>query len=376
LWYQFQQRPAWRDHYLTLQQRPGQAAFPQITLADVRQREPNTSAAIWPFLPATLDKIAQAVEKKEQVLVLINQLGYARFIQCKACGQKFVCPNCSLNLKYFHQRQELACSYCDFVMAAPSACPTCGNLTFLAQGLGTEKVSLTLQEQLPHINVARFDREELKNFKQISQRLQDFHEGKIDVLVGTQMLAKGHNFKKVNLVCVLGIDHALNFPDFRARERVYQLLTQISGRAGRYGPQSEVIIQTLNRDDQLFTYIKDHSFLGPYEEEIAVRQLAGCPPFGRLVAIYLSGPAASLVEQAALTLAQQAKALSKQGFPQVQVHGPRPGLIEKVANKYRWTILLKSSDPPQLHHLLFKLQDQLSFKKVSIRLDVDPYFLN
>ena len=388
LWYQFQQRPHWREHYLTLQHRPGQAAFPKISILDVRQQAPTTGpaaglnfrdqnkAALWPFLPSTLAKIAQAVAQQEQVLVLINQLGYARFIQCKACGQKFVCPNCSLNLKYFHQRQELACAYCDFVMPAPAECPTCGNLTFLAQGLGTEKVSLTLQELLPNVRVARFDRDALKNFKQISQRLQEFHEGKIDVLVGTQMLAKGHNFKKVNLVCVLGIDHALNFPDFRARERVYQLLTQISGRAGRYGPQSEVIIQTLNRDDQLFKNVQQHSFLGPYEEEIAVRRMAGCPPFGRLVAIYFVGPGAAHVEQAAVTAATQAQQLSKASFPLVQVLGPRPGLIEKVANKYRWTMLLKSSDPPQLHHLLFKLQGQLNFKKVSVRIDVDPYFLN
>ncbi len=175
---------------------------------------------------------------------------------------------------------------------------------------------------------------------------------------------------------VLGIDHALNFPDFRARERVYQLLTQISGRAGRYGPRSEVIIQTLNRDDQLFTYLKEHSFTGIYDEEIPIRQMAACPPFGRLVALYLSSTQAHLVEQAAVTLAQQARQVASKLFPHVQVLGPRPGLIEKVANKYRWTILLKSTMPAQLHHLLFHIQDQLNFKRVAIRIDVDPYFLN
>ena len=190
------------------------------------------------------------------------------------------------------------------------------------------------------------------------------------------MLAKGHNFKKVNLVVVLGIDHALNFPDFRARERVYQLLTQISGRAGRYGPQSEVIIQTLNRDDQLFTYLQTHSFTGIYDEEIPIRQMALCPPFGRLVAIYLASTQAAMVEQAAAMLAQQARHWAAKYYPQVQVLGPRPGLVEKVAGKFRWTILLKSAVPAQLHHLLFQMQDQMSFKRVAIRIDVDPYFLN
>lgn len=398
LWYQFQQRAAWRDHYLVLRHRPGQAAYPQITIADLRQSQQDrpsrearslhsleitdnvsgkpTSSSPWPFLSQTLAKIGQAVQKGEQVLVLINQLGYARFIQCKACGQKFICPNCSLNLKYFHQRRVLACSYCDFALPVPEECPTCGNLTFMAQGLGTEKVSLTLQEQLPQLRVARFDREELKNFKQISQRLAEFHAGEIDVLVGTQMLAKGHNFKKVNLVVVLGIDHALNFPDFRARERVYQLLAQISGRAGRYGPHSEVVIQTLNRDDQLFTYLKDHSFTGIYEEEIPIRQMAGCPPFGRLVALYLASTQAAAVEQAAAAIAHQARQRAAKLFPQVQVLGPRPGIIEKVANKYRWTILFKSAVPAALHNFLFQLQDQLNFKQVAWKIDVDPYFLN
>ena len=398
LWYQFQQRQDWREHYLVLQHRPGQAAYPQITIADLRQSMSGSSPKMamttvsgeinapvngqsvrgqtWPFLPQTLTKIKQAVGRGEQVLILINQLGYARFIQCKACGQKFVCPNCSINLKYFHQRRELACSYCDYVLPVPEECPTCGNLTFLAQGLGTEKVSLTLAQQFPQMRVARFDRDALKNFKQISQRLAEFHEGKIDVLVGTQMLAKGHNFKRVNLVVVLGIDHALNFPDFRARERVYQLLTQISGRAGRYGPRSEVIIQTLNRDDQLFTYLKNHSFTGIYEEEIPIRQMAVCPPFGRLVAIYLASTRPRIVEQAALALASRARQYATRSFPQVQILGPRPGLIEKVAGKYRWTILLKSAVPAQLHHLLFALQDAISFKQVALRIDVDPYFLN
>src|SRR5690606_12730895 len=170
----------------------------------------------------------------------------------------------------------------------PNQCPGCGGLTLVHKGFGTEKVQEVLQNIFPERKIERFDRDEIKNFKQLEARLNEFHEGTIDIMVGTQMLSKGHNFEKVKLVLILGIDSQLNFPDFRSQERVYQTLTQVAGRAGRYSKDGKVLIQTLNPESSLFEIVKNHSFHEFYKDETEIRELCDCPPFKRLAMIHFS----------------------------------------------------------------------------------------
>ncbi|MEI8346574.1 MAG: primosomal protein N' [Pseudomonadota bacterium] len=375
IYYQFKTRPDWKEFYLTLPDRIGEARLPKIQLVDMRAHSDQTEE-MWPFMPVTLDKIKSALEKKEQVLVFVNRLGFAHHLQCRACGQQFSCPNCSVNLKYFHARKEMSCQYCNYKAPYPEICPTCGNMNIYQKGFGTERLQHILQNLFADKSIERFDRDEIKNFSQLNQRLNDFHQGKIDILVGTQMLSKGHNFHRVNLVCILGIDSQLNFPDFRANERVYQLLTQVSGRAGRFGPHSEVLVQTLGGENNLFKHVVEHSFDGPYQEELAVRQMCQCPPFSRLAMIYFTSKWQGRTVEAAQKAKELIDNLIRKHFSEVEILGPRPGLVEKRVNKFTWNLMVRSSNTNQLHQLLQNFLAHFEAPNgVTTKLDVDPYQL-
>jgi len=220
-------------NYFSLKERVNQSKLPLIDLVDLRKDKSLENPEIWPFKEHSIKKIAEALAKNEQVVVFVNRLGYANYLQCSACGYQFFCPNCTINLKYFHKKNEVQCQYCEYTDKKPEICPQCSNLNILQIGFGTEKLQQVLKKAFPSQTIGRFDRDDVTTFKKLEQRLDDFHQGKIDILVGTQMLSKGHNFKNVNLVLIFGVDLQLNFPDFRSNERAYQLLTQISGRSGR-----------------------------------------------------------------------------------------------------------------------------------------------
>lgn len=362
--------------YLTLKSMALSTQRPKISLIDTRVKE-QTDSDIWPFQESTIQKMKDALEKKQQVLVFLNKLGYADFLQCTTCGHHFHCPNCSSNLKFFKYQNKISCQICGYDDRAPEICPTCGNMKIKQVGYGTEKLTEVLTRYFQSYIVDRFDREELKTAKSVEKKLASFHAGEIDILVGTQMLSKGHNFKKVNLVVVMGVDAQLNFPDHRATERTYQLITQVSGRPGRFGSESEVLIQTLNTDNSLFKIIQEHSFHQFYEDEIALRKLCFAPPFARLTMIYLTGKKQGDVAEAAVYASKMIKHLISEHFNQVEILGPRPAIIEKRVNKYSWTIMLKSNDRNQLHSCLntfSKLSNSLN--RVSIKYDIDPYHMH
>ncbi len=233
-------------YYHRLSSRINNIKLPDIELVDLRERSIDSDYKSWPLCNKSIDYIGEALKKKEQVLIFINRLGYSSYIQCSGCGHQFFCMNCSTPLKYYKLKKELICHHCDYKEAYPNECPKCGVIDLSQKGFGTEKVQEVLQNIFKDSKVDRFDRAEIKTFTALEQKLSDFHEGKIDILIGTQMLSKGHNFKKVNLVIVLGVDNELNYPDFRSQEKAFQLLAQVSGRAGRYTSEGKVLIQTLN----------------------------------------------------------------------------------------------------------------------------------
>jgi primosomal protein N' (replication factor Y) (superfamily II helicase) len=361
--------------YLTLKSMALSAQRPVISLIDIRKKESNNQE-IWPFQESTVQKINLALEKKEQVLIFLNKLGYADFIQCSTCGHHFHCPNCSSNLKFYKFQKKVSCQICGYEDKSPEICPTCGNMNLRQVGYGTEKLTEVLSAYFPKHKVDRFDRDELKTPKSVERKLKEFHDGQIDILVGTQMLSKGHNFKRVNLVVVMGVDAQLNFPDHRATERAYQLITQVSGRPGRFGADSEVLIQTLNSDNALFKIIQEHSFSDFYQEEISIRKLCSSPPFSRLAMIYLTGTKQGEVAESAVNAARQIRHMINEHFKNIELLGPRPAIIEKRVNKYSWTIMLKSSDRVQLHHCVNTFKGLTSsFKKITFKFDIDPYHM-
>lgn len=366
------------NHYFALRKRVLEAKLPKVELVDMRGRSKvEAERAIWPYSSESISKIKRALDIGEQVLVFINRLGYANYLQCNACGHQFACPNCSTNLKYFKKRNEISCQTCEYKEKAPEMCPECMNINLAPKGFGTEKAYEILQELMPSKKIERFDRDEIKTFTQLENVLDRFHKKEIDVLVGTQMLSKGHNFKNVNLVLILGIDSQLNFPDFRSNERVYQTLTQVSGRAGRFGKDAEVLVHTLAPENKIFTYLKKHTFEEFYQDEIPMREMCSSPPMKKLILIYFNSKSQETVILESSKQASVLRDMAQKHFSQVEILGPRPSMVEKKINKFTWSLLIRSSDLNQLHNLL------KTFGKIyrpphtiSLKIDVDPYYFD
>lgn len=362
------------ESYYTLKERAGEGQFPKLVLRDITQKFNHENPA-WPLLDETLDDLKAALDKGEQALVFINKLGYSSFVQCRNCSHQFLNENCGCmnNLRYFKQKNCLSCAHCDFVMPLPEQCPECGGISLINKGFGTEKVEQVLKDIFKDKVIERFDRDEIKTNKELNEKLQRFHQGKIDIFVGTQMLAKGHNFKKVNLVVVLGIDSMLSYSDFRSSEKTYQLVEQIAGRAGRYSDDAKVIIQTLNSEHPVFKYIQEHSFDGFYREELGFRELCACPPYTKIAMLYFSSRFRDRLVENIQTVAGSLNKVLEQSFPEVRLHGPAPMGIEKKANQFTWAIMLKSSEWNKLHQVIstfeqnYKAPSNLSFK-----IDIDP----
>lgn len=359
-----------------MKERAGNAFLPEIKLIDAREKAPKEDD-IWPLVPESVEAIKEAFSRDEQVLVFVNRLGFANYLQCRACGHQFNCPNCSITLRYYKRKNHLACHHCEYKEPMPGQCPGCGCMTLSHKGFGTEKIEEILERIFPEKRIERFDRDEIKTFKQLEERLSDFHSGKIDLMVGTQMLSKGHNFEKVKLVLILGIDSQLNFPDFRSSERVYQTLTQVAGRAGRYSQDGKVLIQTLNPDNSLFQIVKNHDFHQFYKDELEIRKLCECPPFKRLAMIHFSSRFQDrLIPHVTEHVGTMIRGLISQHFPEVTILGPRPAHIEKKSNQFTWSILLKSKDLSQLHNLLKSFEmNYKSQSSISYKIDIDPYNL-
>jgi primosomal protein N' (replication factor Y) len=357
-----------------LRERAGNAFLPKVELIDAREKV-DKELDIWPLTPKSLTAISEALARKEQVLVFVNRLGFANYMQCRACGHQFNCPNCSVTLRYYRRKNILACNHCEYKEPLPNQCPKCSCLTLSHKGFGTEKIQDVLVKIFPDKVIERFDREEIKTFKQLEGRLDDFHQGKVDLMVGTQMLSKGHNFEKVKLVLILGIDSQLNFPDFRSSERVYQTLTQVSGRAGRFSQDGRVLIQTLNPENKLFDIVRRHDFDEFYKEELKIRELCDCPPFKRLAMIHFSSRFQDkLIPHVSDQVGPMIRSLIASNFQEVTVLGPRPANIEKKSNQFTWSILLKSKDLVQLHNLLKSFEiNYKTLSSVSYKIDIDPY---
>ncbi len=381
-WYQHTQGGP-HLHYHPLPDRVADATLPKVICVDTRRPPQKGQPAVapeedvWPFVPATVDVVRGAVAAGEQALVFINRLGYANYLQCRACGHQFHCPNCSVTLRFFRQKGMLSCQHCEYKEPTPASCPKCYCLTLQNKGFGTERVQEELSRLVPAARVERFDREEIRTFTALKERLDDFHEGKIDVLVGTQMLSKGHNFRRVKKVVVLGMDNQLNYPDFRANERVWQTVVQVAGRAGRFSRDGEVHIQSGNPESPLFDVVASQGLDEFYRMELPLRQMCECPPFFRLAALYFTGRFQDkLVGHMTGTVEPLLRGLVTKHFPEVRLLGPRPATVEKKANQYTWSVLLKSKDLNQLHGLLRSFELNLPVVSgISTKIDVDPQHL-
>jgi primosomal protein N' (replication factor Y) len=358
---------------LQLPERADDKKMPVVRIVDMRQTvRPGKGVPI--FSPQLKEAIARRVEQKEQVILFLNRRGYSTSLQCPLCGFVAQCPNCSVSLAYHRQEQKLCCHICAHVEPVPPVCPNdkCRNPAIRYAGLGTQKVESTLAKLFPHARVVRMDSDALKRKEDYRRILGDFRAGKIDILVGTQMIAKGLHFPNVTLVGIIYADLALHQPDFRAGERTFQLLTQVAGRAGRGDIEGEVFVQAFTPFHPAIQFARRHDFEGFYEQEIEFREQLKYPPFGRIALLTLKGRNEEKVRFSADYLKLELeKAVGD--IKDLVIAGPAPAPLLRAETYYRYQIMLRAQRMAALSQRLALLTRSLSLPEdVSLAVDIDP----
>jgi primosomal protein N' (replication factor Y) len=382
-----------RYRLLEISQRVEQRALPQIETIDLRTQFPKTLAsanarAANPTVKAKsgerpvmsdlfVNLLRENFAAKHQTLIFLNRRGFANFLQCTLCGYLWRCPYCSVTLTLHLKQKIISCHHCDYRRSTTNLCPECKNESLTAVGAGTEQIEAALHELVPQARIARMDRDSTTKRGSQEALIRQWGKGEIDILVGTQMITKGHDVAGVTLVGALSADLSLNLPDFRAAERTFQLLSQVAGRSGRGDDPGRVIIQTYAPDHYVMQFLVSHDYQGFFNAESEFRRMLNYPPFGRLISLRLDGPKATEVENQACAVAAALRQLqnrTEKFREQIEVLGPAPAPIEKLRNRFRWQLLLKGKQSSALLEFARQAR-QLAPKSRSVRLhiDVDPY---
>jgi primosomal protein N' (replication factor Y) len=345
--------------------------MPSVEIIDLKTYIPDGDA----MLSAPLrTAIAETLAAGDQTILFLNRRGFATFVLCRACGHSFRCPHCSVSLTYHRHSDRLSCHYCGFQQRVPETCPSCHTKGSIERkGLGTEKVADAVTAAFPDARVARLDRDVATGAK-IEAVLARVARREVNLLVGTQMVTKGHDFPGVTLVGVLCADTGLNIPDFRASERTFQLLAQVAGRAGRGDRPGRVLIQTYRPTSPAVVAAAAHDYASFFANESEARRELGYPPHGRLIAVRVDGPDAHEVAETANRLAQLAEAVARRpdigGI--VEIRGPVPAPLERLRGRTRWQIWLRSTSRHALRRVARSVVAAEVASAVRVGLDVDP----
>jgi primosomal protein N' (replication factor Y) len=360
--------------YLNLPYRVQKRSMPSIALVDMKEEYKETGDFI--FSRLLIEKMGETLTKGEQVLILQNRRGYAPILFCRECGSALECPHCSVSLTYHKAERRMKCHYCDYSRLPPSKCEKCNSPYLHLFGVGTERVAELLKKNFPSARIERFDRDSTGKRGSLTHLLSRFALKEIDVLVGTQMLAKGHDFPDVTLVGVVGADSAIGIPDFRSSERLYQLLTQVSGRSGRGDQPGRVIVQTFHPEHYAIRCSIEQSYPCFYEKEIRYRRLMQYPPFVALANIVFAGKE----NHATLEDAREfAKLLLVYKTEKMKMLGPAIAPIARLAKEFRFHILLKSTSRAELRTCLRATILKYGGKKKKhsqFSIDIDPYSIS
>lgn len=359
-----------RYRLLALAERVEARPLPPVRLVDLRTLERRTPTPFSPELAAALDANLAA---GAQSLVFLNRRGFANFLQCQACGDPLMCPNCSVTLTWHRRLRAVRCHYCAYTITAPEQCATCGERALHGWGVGTEQVEALLRERFPGARVARMDRDTTQRKGSQAALVRAWAGGKLDILVGTQMITKGHDVPGVTLVGVLLADLSLSFPDFRAAERTFQLLAQVAGRAGRGEQPGRVIVQTLQPEHYSLRAAAAHDFATFAKQEMNARRELGYPPFARLILVRAEGEDRAAVQGVAGELATHLCASSAGRFT---VLGPAPAPLERLRQRHRWQLLLRGRQATAMRRAVATAVDEnlhvARGRAVRVVVDVDP----
>lgn len=358
--------------HLQLTQRAGGARPPRYTLIDLR-RQQLTAGLSAPLV----HRMREVLGKNQQVLLFINRRGFAPAMLCHDCGHIFDCPRCDAHTTYHAASNKLRCHHCGHASVSPAVCPECGSKTLVTTGVGTEQIEKNVREYFPDENIIRIDRDTMRKKNALSTALYDVAAKKYSIIIGTQLLAKGHDFPDITLVGMIDVDQGLYSVDFRAPERLGQQILQVGGRAGRGTKSGEVIIQTHQPDHHLLQTLLNGDFESFSNAQLEERKLAQLPPHSYLALIR---SAAIKPEDAQNFLRQASELFRQHTADNTQIMGPVPAPMEKRAGRYRHQLLLQSSNRSELHNLLYKtlplLKTLKSSRKTRWSVDIDPVELN
>jgi primosomal protein N' (replication factor Y) len=354
--------------------------LPEVELIDMRQEFQQTGQDQL-FSRALVDQIHEALDRGEQALILLNRRGYSFAVICRACGEKLECQNCAISLTHHKPPaedggearvgQRLECHYCGYRRTVPARCPKCDSEHLYYLGAGSEQGEARLGEIFPMARIGRMDRDTVRGRYDLERLLARLHSGEINLLVGTQMIAKGHDIHGITLVGVVGCDHALSMPDFRAAERVFQLMTQVSGRAGRGDLPGRVVVQTYYPDHYAIVAASKHDYSSFVERELKYRRWMHYPPFGVLANVLVQS---QKLEEAAGWSAELGKWFQKAAPEGVRVLGPCTAPIARIKGTYRFHLILKAASRKALNAALRGMlahADEAGVPRRNVVVDVD-----
>ncbi|MEJ7710740.1 MAG: primosomal protein N' [Pyrinomonadaceae bacterium] len=363
-----------RYRYLSLPKRIQDRPMAHAEMIDMRKFSPQGSKQE-PISEPLWQAIEQTHARGEQSIILLNRRGYSSFLLCRSCGERVQCPNCDVTLTFHRSERSLVCHYCNFRRSVPSQCPACAGGFIYFVGEGTEQLEEIIGKRFPQLRITRLDRDTTTRRQTFEQAIMQFAAGEIDMLVGTQMIAKGHDFPNVTLVGVISVDAGLALPDFRSAERTFQLITQVAGRAGRGELAGRVLIQTYHPEHYALRHACAQDYAGFYEEEIRYRQTLSYPPFVALASL--------LIHDDELTRAQSTAAALRSAIDAAnsidracRVLGPAPAPIARLRGEHRLQLLIKSRSRPRLRALLdLALGNAIADKAYDprhVNVEIDP----
>ncbi len=343
--------------------------LPLVRIVDLkREIEIHRKLSIFSF--PLQKEVAASLEKKESVLLLLNRRGFATQVQCLGCGQIVQCRHCRVSMTYHQTKKILLCHYCNFQTKLEDRCPSCQAGVLKYVGWGTEKIESEIARFFPQARIARLDTDVARHKGMQEKILKDFRAGRIDILVGTQMIAKGFDFPQVTTVGVISADVGLALPDFRSSERTFQLLTQVAGRAGRGSLKGQVIIQTFSPHHHSIVFAKDHDYQAFYDKEVPMRQELGLPPFSHLINLIIHSPDEQEIYRYAMELK---KNLADRSAKLFELIGPAPLPFYKLRGHFRWHLMLKGDDVRAINRELRKrLAGMKKPSRIKLIVDVDP----
>ncbi len=375
----YQNSVAGRYHMLKMPERVEKRRLPEVEIVDMKPPA-DKSPGKGILSPRLKNAIQENLDAGNQTLLFLNRRGYHRLFMCWSCGKPVSCPNCDVALTYHLEEDRLICHYCGFHAKTDLNCPLCGNPKLRSYGFGTEKLEQDLKKYFPHARIGRMDADSTRKKDAAFRILRRFSAREIDILLGTQMITKGYDFPGVTLVGVIAAELSLGFPDFRAAERTFQILSQVTGRAGRGDHRGRAIIQTFNPDHYAICAARKHDFQVFFKQESQLRKQLGYPPYSHLAVVRVEGNSKNQTSEAARFLKQDILATlnrwHKDG-PALQILGPAEAPVSKIKGKYRWQILIKGKRISLIHYLLndmeIKTRRFLQSKGTRVVLDIDPY---